>query len=563
MKFILTFIVTIGTFSSFSQEDKKVQFVGGARSIISNADFRSDQEDTITSRKNSGGYALIDLGFKINPNPSTEILGMVRIKNAFGGFWGSGVTFDVRQIYVKGVVKNALRYQIGNIDYKLTPYTFYNHNADLLVQSSSILKIKEEVLNYESFYRNNTWRQQGAAIDFALQFPKVMDEIKVNAFITRLNPSNLGTILERLYGGGNVILTQSKYLTVGFNHVSIFDLKNTAANDNAYRNNVSSISYKSVLDTKKMIVGISGESGLSSSAMSLDSTGGLKDYFVNVQASIEHKKTGLKAHVGYMDNGADFRSFGAQSKRVDFNQLNNFYERYTNDQIIRPLSNYDLYNDPTLYSNSITTGIMTYNPAVNNVLPYGIATFNRRGLFAGLKYATKKESVKLETNYYHLGEVRGQGTTKLRNFHSLNTSLEVNFSKFFNWKKEYKLIAGHAFQDTKRTSDLTFEQLALSSTTLNLGLELELVDDLYLLGNSYYFKSKGNESMPIRNAEGEIINFNAMQISGEELCLAGGLKYNFTPAIYLAAIYESNTNSFSSVSAYRYNQFYIYYIMKF
>jgi hypothetical protein len=157
----------------------------------------------------------------------------------------------------------------------LTPYTFYNHNADLLVQSSSVLKIKEEVLNYESFYKNNTWRQQGAAIDFALQFPKVVDEVKVNAFITRLNPSNFGTILERLYGGGNVIFTQSKYLTLGFNHVSIFDLKNTALNENAYRNNVSSVSYKATIDLKKHIFGLSGESGFSSSALSLDTTGGL------------------------------------------------------------------------------------------------------------------------------------------------------------------------------------------------------------------------------------------------------------------------------------------------
>ena len=160
MKYILTFFLAIFAFSFFSQEDKKVQFVGGARSIISNADFSSDQEDTVTSRKNSGGYALIDLGFKINPNASTEILGMVRIKNAFGGFWGSGVTFDVRQLYVKGVVKNALRYQIGNIDYKLTPYTFYNHNADLLVQSSSVLKIKEEEEQLAQTLHNTLWNFQ-------------------------------------------------------------------------------------------------------------------------------------------------------------------------------------------------------------------------------------------------------------------------------------------------------------------------------------------------------------------------------------------------------------------
>lgn len=563
MKHLLIVILSLISFISFSQEDKKVQFVGGARSIISNADFSSDQEDTVTSRKNAGGYALIDLGFKINPNASTEILGMIRIKNAFGGFWGSGVTFDVRQLYVKGVVKNALRYQIGNIDYKLTPYTFYNHNADLLVQSSSILKIKEEVLNYESFYKNNTWRQQGAAIDFALQFPKVIDEIKVNAFITRLNPSNFGNILERLYGGGNVIFTQSKYLTLGFNHVSIFDLKNTAINNNAYRNSVSSMSYKTTLDVKKHIFGISGESGFSSSALSLDTTGGLNDYFINVQSNYQHKKTGLKAHVGYMDNGADFRSFGAQSKRVDFNQLNNFYERYTNDQIVRPLSNYDLYNDPSLYSNSITTSIMAYNPSINNVLPYGIATFNRRGLFAGLTIGTKKEGIKLDTKYYLLNEIRGQGTTKLRSFNAIYSTVEFNFSNMFNWKKEQKLTAGFAYQATKRTSELAFEQIDLKSTTLNLGLEMEVFDDLYLLLNSYYFKSAGNESMPIRNDEGEIINYTPLTINGEELCLAGGVKYNFTPSIYLAAIYESNSNSFSTVSSYRYNQFYIYYIMKF
>lgn len=563
MKFILLVFISLFAFGSFSQEDKKVQFVGGARSLISSADFRSDLEDTVTSPKNSGGYALIDLGFKINPNASTEILGMVRIQNAFGGFWGSGVTFDVRQLYVKGVVKNALRYQIGNIDYKLTPYTFFNHNADLLVQSSSVLKIKEEVLNYESFYKNNTWRQQGAAIDFGLQFPKAVDEIKVNAFITRLNPSNFENILERLYGGGNVLFMQSKYLTLGLNHVSIFDLKNTALNENAYRNNVSTVSYKVKVETKKHIYGLSGESGISSSTSSLDTTNGLSDYFINAQVNYQHKKSGLKVHLGYLDNGADFRSFGAQSKRVDFNQLNTFYERYTNDQVIRPLSNYDLYNDPTLYSNSLTTGIMAYNPAVNNVLPYGIATFNRRGLFSGLAFSNKKESIKLDTKYYLLREIRGQGTTQLRSFHSVNTTLELNFSNMFKWRKEQKLIIGHAFQQTKRTSELAFEELALNSTTLNLGLEMKLIDDLYVLANSYYFKSKGNEMMPVRNTDGEIINFTPLTIGGEELCLAGGLKYNFTPSIFLAAIYESNTNSFSSVSFYRFNQFYIYYIMKF
>jgi hypothetical protein len=51
-------------------------------------------------------------------NKNTEILGMFRIKNNFGGFWGSGVTFDVRQLYMKGVVAKALRYQLGDLNLK-------------------------------------------------------------------------------------------------------------------------------------------------------------------------------------------------------------------------------------------------------------------------------------------------------------------------------------------------------------------------------------------------------------------------------------------------------------
>ena len=143
MKALLFIILFSLGLSAFSQEGKKVQFVGGARSLISQSDFTSDVSDTVTAPKTTGGYALIDLGFKINPNESTEILGMIRINNQFGGFYGAGVTFDVRQIHVKGVAGKVLRYQIGNIDYKLTPYTFYNHNPDLLVQSLGINKIKE------------------------------------------------------------------------------------------------------------------------------------------------------------------------------------------------------------------------------------------------------------------------------------------------------------------------------------------------------------------------------------------------------------------------------------
>tara|TARA_B110000037_G_scaffold29874_1_gene35804 strand:- start:21683 stop:23374 length:1692 start_codon:yes stop_codon:yes gene_type:complete len=563
MKYVLLLILSVLYSGAFAQEGKKVQFIGGARSLISHSNFTSEQEDTITAPKSTGGYALIDLGVKINPNANTEILGMFRINNAFGGFWGGGVTFGVRQVHLKGVAGNFLRYQIGNIDYKLTPYTFYNHNADLLVSTFATTKIKEDVLNYESFFGDNTWRRQGASVNFALEFPKVLDEIEFNGFITRMNPTNLDNILERLQGGGNVLFKRNKLFNIGVNHISIFDIKGTAANEDAYRNNVSSLTYDLWLNKPKYKLGVDGESGISSSYIVTAEENKLSDYFLHGRAYFELKKKDLSFEIAYMDNGPDFRSYGAQSKRVDFNSQNNFYQRYTNDQVVRGISAYDLYNDPALYSNQIVTSIMAYNPAVNNALPYGIATFNRRGAYVGVNYADSSKIIETDVRYYYLQEIRGQGTTALRNFGYLNGNVRFNLSNWTKWKKKETMQIGLAYQQTTRNSEFDFEDINLSSLTMNAGVELEVVSKLFVLGNMFVINTTGNELVPVRDGDGAIINFDNYDISGKEINLSGGLKFNFSEDIYLAGIYESNKNTFIADQSYQYNQFLIYYVMKF
>jgi hypothetical protein len=568
MKFKLIVIALIICSGSFAQKkEKKVQFTGGARSLISHSDFTSNDvvDDTVTAPKSTGGYALIDLGIKINPNEKTEILGMFRITNTFGGFYGGGVSFDVRQVYLKGVAGDFLRYQLGNIDYKLSPYTFFNHNPDLLVSSFGTTRIKEEVLNYESFYSNNTWRQQGAAINFGLQFPKQkwIDDIDFNGFVTRINPTNLASILERLYGGGNMVVSTKKYYTLGINQVSMFDLLGTADNESAFRNNVSTITYDTWLDKTDYRLGLDGESGISSSYSTDTLSNKLTDYFVNVRAYLKFKKKDLNFELGYMDNGPDFRSFGAQSKRIDYNQQNPFYQRYTNDQLTRPLSAFDLYNDPTLFTNEITQGIMAYNPMVNNALPYGLATFNRRGFYAGGNYSDSLKIIETEAKYYLLQEIRGQGSPDLRTFNYVNGTVKFNLSNWVKWKKKQSIQVGVAYQQTNRKSESSFEQIGLNSITLNAGVELEVIKDLYILGNLFMLNSEGNETLPVRNSEGTIINFQNYSISGNETNISGGLRFDFSGDVYLAAIFESNKNRFSSNVAYQYNQLMIYYIMKF
>ena len=116
---IILFLVCSSGFA-FSQNGKKVQFVGGARSLNTLAEL-----DSASIPKRSGGYALLDLGIKINPNSNTEVMGMFRINNEYGGFWGGGVNFDVRQLYVRGVANDIFRYHLSNPIFDLLRFIYF------------------------------------------------------------------------------------------------------------------------------------------------------------------------------------------------------------------------------------------------------------------------------------------------------------------------------------------------------------------------------------------------------------------------------------------------------
>ena len=188
--------------TTLGQTGPKVRFTGGARSIISNADIQVNDTiaDKTTAKKAVAGYALVDLGFNISPNKNTEILGMIRINNKYGGFYGAGVAFDVRQLWVKGIIADVVRYQLGDINLKQTPFTLYNHNEDQMISQPDVFQLQRDIVNYETFYKSNTWRQQGLSLDWGLQFNKFVKELNVNAYLTRMNATNFGNIQDRLLG---------------------------------------------------------------------------------------------------------------------------------------------------------------------------------------------------------------------------------------------------------------------------------------------------------------------------------------------------------------------------
>jgi len=551
-----------------SQTAKKVQFVGVARSIMNSNELvvKDPIEDTVTAKKKMGGYALIDLGVNIFPNKNTEILGMMRIRNAFGGFYGAGVTFDVRQLYVKGIIGNVVRYQLGDINYKLTPFTFYNHDEDQLIQQPDVFKLQREIVNYETFYQKNTWRQQGAAVDFALEFAKGIKEIKFNGFINRINVTDFTNVPDRFYGGGNIGIQQSKNLFVGFNYVSLFDLIGTSSNKNAFCNNVASLNYELQLGKDNIDFRFFGETGFSESKYTLDTLAPkLDDSFLDLGISFSYKPLRTKLTLGYLDVGPDFRSAGAQSKRMNYNATPSVYDRYTNQQGLSSIGIFDMMRDETLYNKSISNNLMAFNPAYNNVMPFGIATFNRQGVYAKLDFLDKKEIVKIGAESYLLNEIKGQGTEILKSFNLIKSNAELNIHKLLALKKTIKITAGFATQSTKRSSDLDFEKINLTSNNWKAGFEVEFYKNFDLLGGIISYEANGNEMIADRNKYTEVTDFNEYKINTSEMILGGGLRYRFSDKIYLTTLYQNYDfkNKLNSVSSYSINQLLIIYNMKF
>lgn len=187
--------------SSYAQEDNKKFWLSGlSRGVYNLDELKGEESDTTSASKSEYGHTLVDLSANIRPNANTYIRTTIRVRNDYGGFWGSGTTFDLREMYLRGLIANSVRYQVGDMDYKLSPFTFYNNNEVLFDNTLDIFNMYSEMMHYDYFYKgNNTWRQQGLATDFSLSFKEGIEELQFNLFTSRINPSNFNTISDRFF----------------------------------------------------------------------------------------------------------------------------------------------------------------------------------------------------------------------------------------------------------------------------------------------------------------------------------------------------------------------------
>ncbi len=547
----ILFLLGIGCAATLTaqQDTRKITFVGAARAQFYSDHYQSYfEEDTVTTAKLNSGNTLVDLGINMRPNPQMEIQGMVRVRNDYGGFWGAGVSFDVRQLYVKGVAGGIVRYQLGDINYKLTPYTLWNSNQEMITGVPFLLQQQTDVVNYDHFYNNdNSWRQQGASAEVAFEFGKWIKEIGIKTVATRVKTSDFSQTNDRIFSGINLSLVQSEHLRVGFNYVNVFDIYGTSRSNITFHHPVMTATMNYNRKMGNMQHTIEAEVGRSKwyyKESDSDSIPEWQGKFADAKYKIRHHNLGFQGGVQLKYVSSDFRSMGAQTKRVNFNGQLNAFQRVGNEQALRPVSMIDLMRESGLYTMQLQTNLMAYAPQYDNITPYGDATPNRQAMILSAGYEKKNSPVSAQVSYYRGQEVRGEGTTTLRSFERAELNASFNAKQYLGTKdKEASVQVRFRNDRTTRQGSEAVPGIDLTSQTMTAGFDYEWKKQWHLLGAFQMLVYEGFEINSVRDENQEIFNFTELNLKGSEQLASIGAKYTFSDKSFLSVQYYQFLNS--------------------
>lgn len=560
-----------------------LRFNGLGRAYIQQSDFGGTlaDTDTTTVQTLADGEFVLDLAINGQPNRVTEVQGVLRLRNEFGGFFGSGVTVEVRELWARGIVADAIEYRVGDMDLALTPYTVHLPDRDGTVNTPEVFMPQKEVIDYEEFYTgNNERRLQGGRVDFGLAFDQVVEELDVRTFLARLRPTDFQTTPTRLIGGGRVGLTSSTFGptrargTVGVNLTSTWDdLESGNANDGIRNHVLTFDGALTVLDQDALELAVVGEGGRSI-ARQVEEPSETEpevealresDTFFDLGLAVDLKGTGVNAAAHFVNVGPDFFSVSAQSKRVDYTRARSQYNRLGNERTQRSIGLFDLSRDPAVYTYRVEEQLMAYDPRYNNVLPYGRATANRRGVRLEADYAPESGVVDAGLLVAALREIRGQGTDLLKDFILVRGEADVPVAPLVGYGRELAISLGAQYENTSRGGD-QFETVDLSSFLVEAGITAEVYDRLDLLLGTKVRQSDGRDYIPQIENFNDVRDFPSPFVTNDgESLIGAGLRYRFRDDVYLTIQFQQYRYGDDATPAddYQFNQVFALYSMSF
>ena len=539
-----------------------VRFNGLGRAYIQQADLGGTvtDSDTTTAETLADGEFVLDLEVAAQPNRVTEVSGVLRLRNEFGGFFGSGVTVEVRELWARGVIAGAVEYRLGDMDYALTPYTVFLPEADGVVNTPEVFEPLRERIAYEEFYTGqNERRLQGGRVDFGLAFAQGVETADVRGFIARIRPTDFVATPTRLIGGGRIGATTQplgplgSQATLGVNYVSLWDDLDSGDANRGIRNHVVTFDGDvGVLRDPGLTVSVVGEGGYSIAKFDEETEDGEEptgefvretDTFIEAGVRAGLASGALDVAATFVNVGPDFYSAAAQSKRVDYTQALSQFNRIGNSRGLRPVGFFDLSRDPALYTFRVEQRLMRYDPRYNNALPYGRATPNRRGLRVEADYAPEAGPLSAGLLVAALREIRGQGTEELRDYLLVRAEADVPLAPLVGYGRGLDVSLGLQAENTSR-GGVELEAVDLSSVLVEAGLAAEVYERLDVLLGAKARTSSGREYVPRYANFNDIDDFpGPFATNDDEALLGAGIRYRFADDVYLTVQYQHYTYS--------------------
>ncbi len=515
-------------------QEKKIDFFGSGRFTLNNSSLSGNliDKDTTTARKQMTGITLFDLGFHIRPSENTEIKAVTRVQNEINGFWGGGIIFNLRELYLRGLMFNRIKYQVGDLNTRMTEYTLFNNNGELSQSNPAAFNTFSEVIDYDKFYGQNSWRQQGATANIGFDFDKYLNHIHITSLITKNRQTDYFSSPDRLFTGSTIQAKLFNQLNLAYNYTNTFDVENSAMFSNAlFNNSVNSFEIKELLNVNKLKIDLSAEFGQSNVNFKNNPIAPTikNGIFLDGGLNIENKKGNWNFGLNLRSVETTFRSVGAQSRRVDFNAIASEYPYYTNRESARPINILSVLTDGNYYNMFLSPTLRDYNPAYENMMPYGKATPNRQG--ADIKFGwnlSNRNLLKISGSASIYNEITGQGTTAIRDFNSFEIMADLGINELYKGKKKVHVGIFVKQQNTSRIGSEGIDKIDLKSTQIKVGFEYEIIPNLDLQLACILLDAKGNEFLAQRNSFNEIIFYKSFNADLQETILLGGINYQFS-----------------------------------
>jgi hypothetical protein len=532
------------------------------------------KNDISTPNSGVSGYILFDLKPTLKVNKDLSANAILRVKNAFGAFFGDQVAFEFRQFQIMGKVNKNIDYQIGDINVEMTPYTVFAFPETYNQFEAEVFKMRRNIVNYENFVIGNAWRLQGVQGFANVPFGSTgASSLYINAFGVRTNSTNDLNVPDRILVGTRALYKLKNVLAIGGNYVGLEDiaLKTSIVN---YVNHVVTGDGKLSLNSEAIGVDLKGEGGMSSfnyTRTQDNKSVSYNDYFYDVNGSATLRKIGLKLFGGYRNVGPQFSSPSAQTTRINITTNPLLFPTVINNSTLRKditsgPTLYDRFTQENVYNRSINPVLYPFLPAFNLIFPYGDATPNRQGFTAGLATDTSMKAVNAEVRADFYNEIIGEGVPDKRKYTGVRGGIVFDLTRIFDLNRRVSINAGGKFEQSKRGGAAAID---FHSTLIDAGASIEVLKKVDLLGGVKLLTAKGTEYLTVRDEFNLISSANSFSsfpvytVNFTQNVYTVGARIRFAELSYFTVHYNISSYNTKIDSFYNYNikQFFVNYTM--